>query len=81
MESQPEEAEDVEMRNEEIINQPNIFEEQKPLEQPAVVSQPAKTTAAAAAAPKDKKMLALDERMKEFRDMMLERSVGLTLQV
>lgn len=74
MEGQPEEVEDVEMRNEEIIKQPDIFEEQKPLEQPAAVSHPAKTTVAAA--PKDKKMLSLDERMKEFRDMMLERSVS-----
>lgn len=65
MESQGEESEDVEMKeeeNKEVEPQPEVFEQQKRVEQPA----PAK----------DKKMLSVEERMKEFRDMMLERSVS-----
>lgn len=51
--------------------QPEIVEPQKPVEQPAPVSQVTRATT-----PKDKKMMSLDERMKEFRDMLLERSVS-----
>ncbi|XP_068708563.1 transcription elongation regulator 1-like [Montipora capricornis] len=53
--------------------------EQEPVEQPAAVSvvqEPTKITTVAASGKKDKKMMSLDERMKEFRDMMLERSVS-----
>ena len=76
IESQGQETEDVEMKDVEVAIQPEVFEQQKPVEQPAPVPQPVKTTASAT---RDKKMLSLDERMKEFRDMMLERSVGLSL--
>lgn len=51
--------------------QPEIVEQQKPVEQPAPVSQVTRATT-----PKDKKMMSLEERMKEFRDMLLERSVS-----
>ena len=76
IESQGQETEDVEMKDVEVAIQPEVFEQQKPVEQPAPVPQPVKTTTSAT---RDKKMLSLDERMKEFRDMMLERSVGLSL--
>ena len=77
IESQGQETtEDVEMKDIEVAIQPEVFEQHKPVEQPApVVSQPAKTTTSAK---RDKKMLSVDERMTEFRDMMLERSVRLT---
>lgn len=74
MESQGEEMEDVEMKEEEPkeapVIQAEVFEQQKTVEQPAPVIQPTRTTPV-----QDKKMLPLDDRMKEFRDMMLERSV------
>ena len=76
IESQGQETEDVEMKDVEVAIQPEVFEQQKPVEQPAPVPQPVKITTSAT---RDKKMLSLDERMKEFRDMMLERSVGLSL--
>ena len=67
--------EDVEMKDEEPKEvaplQPEIFEQQKQVEQPAPVFQSTRTTPA-----KDKRMLPLDDRMKEFRDMLLERSVS-----
>lgn len=74
-ESQGEKLEDVEMKTVEVVEaspvQPEIVEPQKPVEQPAPVSQVTRATT-----PKDKKMMSLEERMKEFRDMLLERSVS-----
>lgn len=74
-ESQGEKLEDVEMKTVEVVEttpvQPEIVEQQKPVEQPAPVSQVTRATT-----PKDKKMMSLEERMKEFRDMLLERSVS-----
>ena len=52
--------------------QPEPVEQQEIVEQPVVVVQPVKNIPV-----KEKKtMLSLDDRMKEFRDMMLERGVG-----
>lgn len=74
-ESQGEKLEDFEMKTVEVVEaspvQPEIVEPQKPVEQPAPVSQVTRATT-----PKDKKMMSLEERMKEFRDMLLERSVS-----
>lgn len=57
----------------EEMPQPEHFEQEEPVEQPAPVVQIMKKTVPV----KEKKtMLSLEDRMKEFRDMMLERGVG-----
>ncbi len=58
---------------------PKHFEQQEPVEQPAPVVQTMKKTVPPV---KEKKtMLSLEDRMKEFRDMMLERGVGVHVDV
>ena len=61
---------DTETKEEIVL--PEHVEQQEIVEQPVVVVQPVKNIPV-----KEKKtMLSLDDRMKEFRDMMLERGVG-----
>lgn len=73
--SQSEEIHDVQMidtETKEEMLQPEHVEQQEIVEQPVVVMQPVKNIPV-----KEKKtMLSLDDRMKEFRDMMLERGVS-----
>ena len=70
----------MQMTDQEIkeeMPQPEHFEQQEPVEQPVVVVQTTKTIPV-----KEKKtMLALEDRMKEFRDMMLERGVSVHITV
>ena len=62
----------TETETKEEMLQPEHVEQQEIVEQPVVVVQPVKNIPV-----KEKKtMLSLDDRMKEFRDMMLERGVG-----
>ena len=64
----------IDKETKEEMPQPEHVEQQEivQVEQPVVVVQPMKNIPV-----KEKKtMLSLDDRMKEFRDMMLERGVG-----
>lgn len=62
----------IDTETKEAMLQPEHVEQQEIVEQPVVVMQPVKNIPV-----KEKKtMLSLDDRMKEFRDMMLERGVG-----
>ena len=79
MENQGDETSEAKLEDDEIVPvEPEVAEQQSSVEQPAAVTtvqQPLKTTSLMTAA-KDKKMMTLDERMTEFRDMLLERSVS-----
>lgn len=78
MENQGDETSEAKLEDDEIVPvEPEVAEQQNSVEQPAAVTvqQPLKTTSLTTAA-KDKKMMTLDERMSEFRDMLLERSVS-----
>ena len=78
MENQGDETSEAKLEDDEIVPvEPEVAEQQSSVEQPAAVTvqQPLKTTSLTTAA-KDKKMMTLDERMSEFRDMLLERSVS-----
>ena len=79
MENQGDETSEAKLEDDEIVPvEPEVAEQQSSVEQPAAVTtaqQPLKTTSLTTAA-KDKKMMTLDERMTEFRDMLLERSVS-----
>ncbi|KAL9982359.1 hypothetical protein ACROYT_G004391 [Oculina patagonica] len=74
--SQSEEIHDVQMTDQETkeeMPQPEHFEQPEPVQPPAPVVQ---TTKNVRPVKEKKTMLSLEDRMKEFRDMMLERGVS-----
>lgn len=79
MENQGDETGEAKLRDDEIVSvETEVTEQESSVEQPAAVTtaqEPLKTTSSMTTT-RDKKMMTLDERMTEFRDMLLERSVS-----